>query len=135
MTYNRTIFCVSALLVAGSLAVTPALAKSRTLKGAVDYPETVVVQVGSVLEVELIDLSKVDAKAKVIAKTSHKTTGIRPISYSLKYDDKQLKPKGSYALQARVTSNGELLLITTTQHPVEPGKPINGNIQVESARP
>ncbi|WP_367272353.1 META domain-containing protein [Phreatobacter sp.] len=44
-----------------------------------------------------------------------------PIPYQLTFDAAQIQPRHSYALQARITVNGQLWFITTTRHAVFTG--------------
>jgi len=67
--------------------------------------------------VSLLDVSKQDVAAEVLAQSSITQSAQWPIAYSLPYDPNQLEPRYTFAVQARVTdSGGTLIAITDTRH-------------------
>jgi uncharacterized lipoprotein YbaY len=86
------------------------------LTGTVTYRQRIALPSGSVVEVQLQDVSRADAAAQVIATQIITTTGENvPIPFTLTYDPAQIDPRFTYALSARITVNGELRWINTEQ--------------------
>lgn len=107
---------------------------AKTLRGGVAYRERIALPPDAILEVRLLDVSLADAPATTIAVTRVKTRHRLPIPYRLRFDDARIKPGRSYALQARITVNGQLWFITTTRHAVFTGKPDETDIRVERVK-
>jgi putative lipoprotein len=75
---------------------------------------------GDTLKVSLLDISRADTKADVLAMQQLWGKNNWPIVYRLEYFDDQVKPGHRYAIQARLESaSGQLLAITDEQHAVE----------------
>ncbi|MBN9082182.1 MAG: hypothetical protein BGP04_08385 [Rhizobiales bacterium 62-17] len=113
---GRRAAAIVALLLATLTHATLAVAKPRTLSGTVIYRERMALPPSAVVEVQLIDVSLADAPARVLARTTLWPRRQVPLRYRLRYDDAQIRPNFSYALQARITLNGRLLFINTTRH-------------------
>ncbi|MDX8454458.1 YbaY family lipoprotein [Mesorhizobium sp. VK9D] len=113
-------------LVVGVLAV-PEVTKAgeKTIAGEVTYRERVALPPDAVLSVEIADVSLADAPATVIAKRKIAPAGQVPIKFEIGFDPKAIKPRRTYALQARITVEDRLLFITDSRHQVDPldGKP------------
>lgn len=106
------------LALLGSLFSGPALAEV-VLSGSASYPAKMTLPVDAVFEVQLQDVSLADAPAKVIARSTQISPGKSPLAFSLRFDNKPLNPKHSYALHARVSVDGKLVLITDTRYTVK----------------
>ena len=59
---------------------------------------------------QLADVSKQDAPAKVLAEQIISNPGQSPIPFDLSYDPDAIVPSHSYAVQARIEWEGKLLL-------------------------
>jgi uncharacterized lipoprotein YbaY len=82
---------------------------SGVLTGTVTYRQRMALPPGSVVEVQLQDVSKADAVAEVIASQTITTTGENvPIPFTLTYDPAQIDPRYTYALSVHVTVDGQL---------------------------
>lgn len=111
---------LAGLLLAATVPATPALAAPRTLRGTVTYRERMALPPGAVVEVRLLDVSLADAPARTIAET--RVYGRRiPAQWILRFDSRQIEPRHSYALQARILDGDRLLFITTERHSVFAG--------------
>ncbi len=108
-----------------------ASAAAKTLRGGVSYRERIALPPHAILEVRLLDVSLADAPATTLAVTRVKTRHRMPIPYRLRFNDRQIKPGRSYALQARITVDGKLWFITTTRHSIFSGGHDETDIQVE----
>lgn len=121
---------LAALLLATALPAAPALAAPRSLRGTVSYRERMALPPGAIVEVKLLDVSLADAPSRTIAET--RVSGRRiPAPWTLRFDTRQIEPRHSYALQARITQRGQLLFITTERHSVFTGGPDNTDIRVQ----
>ncbi|MAS12450.1 MAG: hypothetical protein CMH69_04020 [Nitratireductor sp.] len=88
------------------------------IHGTVVYRERMALPSGTVVEVQLLDVSRADAPAVVVA--SQKVTGAAgsPINYQLGFDPQQVRPGHRYALRATISAGGRLLFTTTQNHAV-----------------
>lgn len=121
---------LAGLLLAAAVPATPALAAARVLRGTVAYRERMALPPGAIVEVKLLDVSLADAPSRTIAET--RVSGRRiPARWTLRYDSRRIEPRHSYALQARITHQGQLLFITTERHSVFTGGPDKTDIWVQ----
>lgn len=121
---------LAGLLLAAAGPALPALAAPRALRGTVSYRERMALPPGAVVEVKLLDISLADAPARTIAET--RVSGRRiPAPWTLRFDSRQIDPRHSYALQARILDRGQLLFITTERHSVFAGGLDNTDIRVQ----
>lgn len=93
-------------------------AASGNVTGTVTYRQRIALPPGSLLEVSLVDVSRTDAPAQVIGKQQITTTTQVPIAFEIPYDPDKIVPEHSYAVQARISTDGELRWITDTACPV-----------------
>lgn len=112
-------------MLAASLALLGALAAggismaaTDVIRGSVTYRERMALPPGASLEVELIDVSKADAPAVVIASDVQPVVRQVPIPFTLVYDPAAIDPKNSYALTARLSLDGATLFRSTATTPV-----------------
>lgn len=118
------------LLLAAAVPATPALAAPRVLRGTVAYRERMALPPGAIVEVKLLDVSLADAPSRTIAET--RVSGRRiPAPWTLRFDNRQIDPRHSYALQARILHRGQLFFITTERHSVFTGGPDKTDIWVQ----
>ncbi len=102
---SLTDFVASRRALAGFLlAMFPAgsaLAATRVLRGTVSYRERIALPPKAIVEVKLLDVSRADAPAHVIAET--RVSGRRiPAHWTLRFDPREVQSRHSYALQARI---------------------------------
>lgn len=95
----------------------PAL--SGVLTGSVTYRERIALSPDAVITVTLADVSKMDVAATMITTQVFTAAGKQvPFPFELTYDPVAINPAMSYAVQARITENGQLRFINTTNIPV-----------------
>lgn len=112
----------ASLALLGALAAGGAsMAATDVIRGSVTYRERMALPPGVSLEVELIDVSKADAPAVVIASDDQPVVRQVPIPFTLAYDPAAIDPKNSYALTARLTLDGATLFRSTATTPVLTG--------------
>lgn len=114
--------------VAVSAAVAPA--EPATLAGSVWYRQRSALPEGAVVEVSLLDVSRADAPAIVLAQTQIAPTTQVPIAFTLHYDAGQIRPGHSYALQAKILLGDTLLFISTEHYGVLTRDAPNSGVQV-----
>lgn len=107
--------------------------ESKAITGKVFYLPRIALPPNAVVEVSLVDISRADAPT--IALSSQKiVSGGRqvPFPFTLLYDSKQIDARLSYAIQARITVDGELQFVTKTGFPViTNGSPTTVDVKVK----
>jgi putative lipoprotein len=112
------------LLCALALIILPStLALARTLSGEVTYRERIALDPRARITVQLVDVSRADAPANVIAQQRIRSRGKQvPFAFKLTYRASKIRPGRRYELQARIERGPELLFINQNAIPVEPLK-------------
>ncbi len=111
-----------------SLAILP-LAACATLgpseqpvsvTGQITYRERMALPPTAQIEIQLSDVSLMDAPSRTIAQQSFTADGRQvPFAFSLTVDQRPLDPRHSYAVSARITdASGRLMFITDTRNSV-----------------
>ncbi|MES2055270.1 MAG: YbaY family lipoprotein [Pseudomonadota bacterium] len=106
-------------------------AKIVSLSGTASYRERIALQADARLEVEIRDVSLMDAPAPLIAKVEIPTAGRQPpLAFTLNYDPARIVPRNRYAVSARITDgSGRLIWITDTHVDLpSPGKSVELNL-------
>lgn len=103
--------------------------------GTVTYRQRIALPDNAIVEVKLQEVSRLDAPAVTIAEQTIPTEGQQvPFAFTLDYNPSQINPRYTYAIQARITVNGELQWINTTAYQViTQGYPSTVEIYVEPA--
>jgi uncharacterized lipoprotein YbaY/heat shock protein HslJ len=103
----------------GRQALTYRVAPAAAVRGTVTYRERIALPPQAVIEVQLVDVSLADAPATVISSVSINAEGRQvPFAFELPYDPAQIDPRFPYAVQARITVDGQLRFISTTRNAV-----------------
>jgi putative lipoprotein len=99
-----------------------------SLSGTVIYLQRIALEPNAVVEVQLEEVSRADAPATVLAKTTIQTAGKQvPIPFMLCYDKALLVPTGVYALRARISVDGTLRWTNDQRIPaLQPDQPTTG---------
>jgi uncharacterized lipoprotein YbaY len=109
-------------------------AAARTaVTGTVTYRQRSALPPQAVIEVKLLDVSRADAPAIEIASQTIQANGRQvPFAFELPYDPAQIDPRFNYAVQARITVDGQLKFITTERFAViTQGNPTNVEVVVQ----
>lgn len=102
-------FCAAGFLLAAPVGAAPARVTGTTL-----YLQRIALPPTAVLTVQLVDISRQDASATVIATQTIPTSGqAPPYAFALAYDTTAISPNLTYAVQARIEDGGQLLFRTT----------------------
>ncbi|RZF91269.1 META domain-containing protein [Pseudoalteromonas sp. CO302Y] len=88
----------------------------KTLNTQVTYLDRSMLPPGSVLKVQLADISKMDAKADVISEQEVQLNGAPPYNVALEYDESKIADRHRYSVSARIENQGKLLYISTTHN-------------------
>ena len=128
-TITRRIF-VGAGIAAIAIPTACAAAQAGTIRGHVVYRERMALPPGAVAHVKLVDVSLADAPSRTLAETTVPAGSGSPIAYALDYDPAEITGRARYALQARITISDQLLFISDTHHPFEPGSADEMEIRV-----
>ena len=110
---------------------------SGVLTGTVTYLQRIALPAGSVIEVSLRDVSLQDVAATEITSQTITTACEQvPVPFELNYDPAQIDSRMSYALNVRITIEGQLRWINTEQIAVlTQGAPLTGiEVVVQPAR-
>jgi uncharacterized lipoprotein YbaY len=86
--------------------------------GAVFYRERIALPPDATVVVKLVDVSRADAPAVVLAEQKIVPEGSVPVAFELEYDPAQIDERMSYAVQARIEAGGGLMFTTTEMIPV-----------------
>lgn len=99
-----------------------------TVSGTVTYPERMALPDNAEVLVQLLDVSRMDVAATVIASQTILTGGRQvPLEFLLTYDLTSISERGTYAVSARITVDGRLTSISDTRYEVIN----NGETEVE----
>lgn len=109
-------------------------AEERTVSGAITYRERIALPDGAVATVELSDVSLADAPATVIATQKIDNPGQVPIGFSLRFDQAVIRPKTTYAIQARITVDDQLWFINDQRYEIDPLNTASLELVLKSAR-
>jgi putative lipoprotein len=101
-------------LVAGGVS----MAATDVIRGSATYRERIALPPGTTLELELLDVSKADAPAVVIASDSIPVLRQVPIPFALAFDPSLIDEKNNYALTAKLMHEGAVLFRSTAITPV-----------------
>ncbi len=111
------------------------LEASRSVSGTVFYRPRIALPPNAVVEVSLVDVSRADAAAITLASAKMVSGGRQvPFPFELLYDARQIGQIDSqytYAVQSRITVDGELQFVSTTQFPVITNGNPTENVQVQ----
>ena len=116
---------VALLALAGVFAVVPGTASAGDaaaagkVTGFVSYENNDDLSPTAVLTVKLVDISRADAPADVVAQQVIQTSGLQvPIAYEVDYDPSKIDPSHRYAIQARIDDQGSLQYTSDRVYPV-----------------
>ena len=119
------IFTVMAMCGAAVLAVTgcttdlgPVVDQPPVMTGAVVCKATLSLPPGAVLTIRLLDVTRVDAPAVVLADRSYSNPGNPPIAFELPYPVGGIDPARNYRIEARIEVTGRLRYYTMQPHVV-----------------
>lgn len=84
------------------------------VNGTLTYRERIALPPDAEIQVQLVDISRADAPATVLSSVTFTANGGQvPFRFALPFDPAQIDERNTYAVQARITVDGELRFITT----------------------
>lgn len=87
--------------------------------GTVAYRERIALDPAAEIVVQLLDVSRMDAPATVLAEQRIRADGRQvPIAFELSVDPARTDPRMHYNVSARILQDGQLLFITDRAYPV-----------------
>jgi uncharacterized lipoprotein YbaY len=106
-------------IIVESVGGTAGMKTLSNLNGTVAYRQRIALPPNAIIEVSLQDVSKADAPAEVLDSVKIPSAGRQvPIPFILHYDPAQIDERYTYTVSARITVDGVLTWISTTQNPV-----------------
>lgn len=104
-----------------TVAIQPASAAppvTESVSVTVTYRERIALSAEAVVEVSLQDISRADAPASTLSRQEISNPGQVPVHFELEFNPAEIDPRMTYAIQARITDNGQLMFINDTVTPV-----------------
>jgi putative lipoprotein len=88
------------------------------ISGTVSYRERIALPPDVVVEVLLLDVSRMDVAATTIAEQTIEPSGQVPIEFELVYDTAAIDPRMQYAVRATIKRHDRSLFVTDQSYPV-----------------
>lgn len=98
--------------------MTPASAHEEMITGTASFRERIALPPNSVFEAVLEDVSRADAPAAEIARTTIEDPGQPPIAFSLAFDPSAIDERLTYAVGTRIRVGERLMFTSVTLHRV-----------------
>lgn len=117
----RTTAIAATTLLAAVALIRPAYA--GTISGTATIRERIALPPDAVFETVLIDIARADAPATELGRVRLQPAGQSPFRFSIPYRDRDITPRGRYAVRATVRQGERLLFTTDTITPVLTGEP------------
>lgn len=92
--------------------------EGASVTGTVTYRERIAMPPGATVEITLEDVSRMDAPATVIGRTTIEEPGSVPVAFAVSYDPADIVETNSYGVRARIRVGDELRWTSDTSHPV-----------------
>lgn len=108
----------------GACAAPPSAPAPETIAplrvtGSVAYRERIALDPSAEIVVQLLDVSRMDVAAVVLAEQRIRADGRQvPFQFELGVDPARIDPRMRYTVSARIVQGDQLLFITDTAHPV-----------------
>lgn len=98
----------------------PSPSSAVSLQGTAIWQEPVTLPMNATLEVIIEDVSRADARAEVIARTSDPDARSLPARFAIEYPADRILPGHRYNVRGRIEQQGRLLFISDTHHELPP---------------
>jgi putative lipoprotein len=120
---SRRLIALGAMVLAGcgATSVMPEWggAVPEKVTGTVTYRERIALSPTAVLKVQLVDVSRADAPVVVIGEQLIRSGGKQvPFAFDIAYDATKIEANHSYAVQARIEDDGQLMFINDQRYAV-----------------
>jgi putative lipoprotein len=115
----------------GAAAVRSATQRPAQLTGRVTYRTRAALPAGAVIDVRLLDVSRMDAPAVVLGRAEIVTQGEQvPVPFVVGYDAAAIDERFRYTVQVTITIEGRVAYRTTTAHSVLTSGAPAANVEV-----
>jgi uncharacterized lipoprotein YbaY len=113
------------------VALLPQPVALSVMTGTVSYMQRIALDPQSVIQVQLLDVSKAGAPAQVMASQVFQSNGRQvPIPFALRYHPDQILPTHTYQVRANIAENGQPSWVTTQAFPVLTNGNPDNNVNV-----
>ncbi len=112
-TRSGILLAVACAAVSGCAHTTPS-----AIEGTATYRERVALPPSAEFEAVLQDVSRADAPAMEIGRTTIPNAPMPPIRFTIPYDAAKIEPSHSYAVRAVIRVDGRLWFTSDTHHAV-----------------
>jgi len=127
----RRLIAALAVALAACTTVAPQPPALKTLDGTLVYRERIALPPQTEAIVRLVDVSRADAPATVIAVTRFGTEGRQvPFEFRLEYDPARIDPRMRYAVAGELRAGERILFLNTTRHGVLTHGAPAGNVEI-----
>lgn len=114
---NRRFWLLALISSVVTLAAGTAMAQTKTVSGTVTYLNRSALAPGAVLDVELVDVSRADALSIQLSARRFAISRV-PFPFELAYDAALIDQRFTYAIQARISLDGQVIYRSTTRNAV-----------------
>ncbi len=101
-----------------AVPLAPAASSGVRVSGTISYLQRVALPPDSDVIVQLRDVSRVDAKADILAEQRFTTRSQVPLPFELMVEPAKIDPRMRYAVAARIERGGKLMFINDKLYPV-----------------
>ncbi|SFB84742.1 putative lipoprotein [Polaromonas sp. OV174] len=95
----------------------PAVAATLRVSGTVSYLQRMALGPDAEIIVQLLDVSRADARAMVLAEQRFSQRQV-PVAFDLQVEAGKIDPRMRYSVSARILQGGKLIFISDTAYPV-----------------
>lgn len=117
----KTILAAASLPMLAACTTTPSTPpQPLRVSGTIAYRERIALDPSAEIVVQLLDVSRMDAPAAVLAEQRIRAEGrLVPIAFELSVDPARIDPRMRYNVSARILDkDGQLLFVTDRAYPV-----------------
>lgn len=105
------------------------------IRGSVGYRERALLPQNTLVEVQLIDVTRGGVRPPVIARAQMKVSGQVPVPFELTFNGDDIDPNKDYAIDARISVGGEVRWVTSTPTLVlTKSRPTTANLTLDPVR-
>lgn len=105
-------------VIGGLMGALSSASADALISGTATYRERIALPPAAVFEAMLEEVSRADAPATVVGRTSIDNPGQPPIAFSIAYDPAAIDPRFTYAVRATVRVGDRLIFTSDTVHRV-----------------
>ncbi len=106
------------ILIMLGFAVRTVSVESSSVSGKLHYPENFLLPADAIVTISLTDVSPLQDSDATIIDRQVISADQHPGSFELTYDPAEISDRHLYAIQARVTSSGRVILTNASAYPV-----------------